>query len=329
MFSHRSILKEAWKNTIKYKYLWLLGLFASVTAIASSWEYDLLSQNFSQNIIDGSYFQLEKMFTFLDSFYKFLIGMASLFTLDIWSALNALTIIIIFLLLISSVVWLSISSQGALVNALKKILSSKKEVEISYRENITVGHKNFWPVLTLNILTKLFIYLCFLIIGIPLLLMTVKDASFLAVFYIILFIIFVPVSTGFALMMKYAISYQIFEEGGLIKSVRQAYRLFKNNWLISLEMSVILFIISFFAGLIFSLFISITIIPVFFTGLIINSIWLSFFSLFLGIALLIAFGAILSTFQVSVWTGLFYHLKKSNNGILAKAERFAMRFIKK
>jgi len=41
MFSYRVILKQALKITLKYKYLWLFGMFAALTAAGGSWEYNL------------------------------------------------------------------------------------------------------------------------------------------------------------------------------------------------------------------------------------------------------------------------------------------------
>ena len=321
MFSYRLILKQALQITLKYKYLWLFGLFAALTAAGGSWEYNLLSQGFNKNLIDSSYLQLEKILAILELIVDFGNGLIALITSSIWNVLNALTLLLLSGLLIFCFIWLSISSQGALINALKKILNGKQKTQIiSYRENLTVGHKNFWPVLMMNILIKLLITFSFFIISIPLLLLSLKDFPGLVVVYIVLFVLFVPLATGFSLMMKYAISYQIFEGYGFFKSIEKAYELFKKNWLISFEMAAILFLISFIAAIIFALSASIILLPLFITGLAINALWLTLLVTYLGIALTIFFGAILSTFQISSWTGLFFHLKEKR-GALAKLER--------
>lgn len=321
MFSYRLILKQALQITLKYKYLWLFGLFAALTAAGGSWEYNILIQGFGKNVIDSSYLQLEKILAVLDLMANFGDGLITLITSDIWSILNALTLILLTGLLLFCFIWLSISSQGALINALKNILKGKQKNQIiSYRENLTVGHKNFWPVLMMNILIKFLIVFAFFIISIPLLLLALKDVSGLAFIYVVLFVLFVPLATGFSLMMKYAISYQIFEEYGFFKSIEKAYKLFKKNWLISLEMAVILFLISFAVALVFALIASIIFLPLFITGLVINAPWLTWTIIYLVIALTIFFGALLSTFQISAWTGLFFHLKEKG-GALAKLER--------
>lgn len=321
MFSYRHLLKQAWQITWKHKYLWFFGLFAALTAAGGSWEYNLINQGLNQNIIDGSYLQLEKMISIFDLVMNFFKSLFNLILSDIWGALNALTLIIISGIFIFFAIWLGISSQGALINYLKKVLKGKKITkDFSYREHITVGHKNFWPILAMNILIKFLISFSFLIISLPLLLLALNDFDLLATIYIILFVIFVPLATSFALMMKYAISYQIFEEGGFMKSISKAYKLFRKNWLISIEMAVILFIISFIAGLIFIFALSILLIPFLITGIAINYLWLTWLITFLGVVLTIVFGAILSTFQITAWTNLFFELKEKN-GVLAKLER--------
>lgn len=321
MSFYRLILKQAWKNVFKYKYLWIFGLFAALTAAGGSWEYNVLFNGFGHNIIDSSYLYLEKLMAIFETIGNLGLGFIVLFKSGILGILSALTVLILSLTLIALVVWLAISSQGALINSLKEIIQGKNDKDnFEFRKNITVGHKNFWPVLAMNIVIKLFITAVFIIISLPLFILVFKNTFIVALIYIILFILFIPFATGFSLMMKYAISYQIFEEGGFTKSIKKAYQLFKKNWLISLEMSVVLFIISFLASIVFMILASIVLVPLFIAGLVLSSFWISYLTILLGIIALIFFGTLLSTFQISAWTGLFVELKKAN-GLLAKLER--------
>lgn len=320
MFSYRFLLKQAWQITKKYKFLWFFGLFATITAAGGSWEYSLISQLSGQNLIDGSYLQLEKIMAVFDLIGNFGSGLLSLFTNDFWSVLDAITLLIISAIIIVSFLWLAICSQGALINSLKKILTSKKKVfDANIRENMAIGNTNFWPILGLNILIKLFVGFSFFIVSLPLLILAINDNQVLPSLYVILFIIFVPLATGFSLLIKYAISYQIFEGKGFIKSLEKGVKLFKKNWLVSLEMAIILFIISFIASLAFVLFLSIFLLPIFLFGLFYSGTWLSLLALLLAIVLITIFGAILTTFQISSWTSLFVALEEK--GVLAKIER--------
>ncbi len=321
MFSYRAILKQAWQITIRFKYLWLFGLFAVLTAAGGSWEYNLINQGLGQNLVDASYFQLERIISVFEVVSSFGSGMIAMLSGDIWGLLNALTLLIISGIFLVVLVWIGVVSQGALINAVKKILTKKKSsVDISYRENIAVGNKNFWPVFGMNILIQIFVIAAFIITSLPLLLMSLKDMSGLSIAYVVLFVIFVPVATGLALLMKYAISYQIFDNLGFFKSIEKGYKLFKKNWLISVEMAVILFIVSFLASFLFATAISIALFPVLFMSVIIESTWIIWVAGFIGLALTMFFGALLSTFQITTWTNLFFILKE-NSGKLAKLER--------
>ncbi len=320
MFSYRFILKQAWQISKKFKYLWFFGLFASITAIGGSWEYSLISQGMGGNLIDNSYLNLEKLINIFDILGGIGLGMVSLFTNGFVGAMNALAILITTFVFFAAAIWIAICSQGALVNSLKNILEGKKKnTEIKIRENLTVGHRNFWPLFGLNITIQLFILFSFLIVSLPLLILALNDFSGLNILYVILFIIFIPLATGAALAIKYAVAYQVFEEKGFMKSLLKGWGLFKKNWLISLEMAVILFIVSFLAGLLFLAIVFFPLSLIFIGSLALQQIWLSYILMFLALAAVILFGSVLTTFQVSAWTGLFVELKEKN--ILAKLER--------
>jgi len=254
MLSYRNILKQAWQITKKYKYLWFFALFASVTAIGGSWEYNIISQQGGGNLIDNSYNWLEKAISVMDLIGSLGLGIVALFKSGFFGIMNGLTIIILSSALLIAAIWLGIASQGALINSLKKIIynkNRKKTIDIKIRENLVIGNKNFWPVFGLNVLIKLFVLASLFIIGLPLLILAIEDYAGLHILYIILFVIFVPLATGASLAVKYSVAYQIFDEKGFLISLYRGFKLFIKNWLVSLEMAVILFIISFFAGLLF------------------------------------------------------------------------------
>lgn len=320
MFSHRSTLKQSWGITRKYRYLWLFGLFAAITAAGGSWEYSLIAQSVGQNLIDSAYLQISRAISVMDVLNNFAYGLGSMFSSGFWNGLNALTILLFSLTVIVTLVWLGISSQGALVNALKKILGRKKSAEeIHYRENIAVGHQNFWPVLGLNIMIKLLVCFAFLLIALPLLLMSLQDSSLLGLVYVILFVLLVPLATGLSLAVKYAIAYQIFEKKGFVASLEKGFKLFIKHWLVSLEMAVLLFVISFLASLALVVVGGLFLAPIFVFGLITGALWLSFLAVFIAILIVIFFGALLSTFQITAWTSIFVSLK--DNTVIAKLER--------
>lgn len=320
MFSYRTILKQALSLSWKNKYLWLLGLFASLTIAGGSIEYQFITQSFSDGVLNSSYQGLADLLGITTILKALYLGLISLFSQNIIIILNSLSIILLALTLLAVFVWLAISSQAALVDAAKKLIIPKKKSEIaSLRATLTAGHNHFWPVLGLNILIRLLISTAFFISSLPLLFMVMSDSYVFIGIYTTLFVVFVPLAVSLSLIVKYAISYKVLEGETMIKSLEKGYALFRNNWLVSLETALILFFITLFASFFLLVAMAIVILPIFITGLIIGANWLAYLAIFIAISIIIIFGSFMTTFQITSWTNLYLHLHDSKG--LAKLER--------
>jgi len=320
MFSYRSLLKQAWNIIWKHKYLWFFGLFASLTAIGGSVEYQLIAQKFSQNLVNSSYDSLNGIILLGEILEDLYLGIIQVFQYDFWSILNAITFSLISLTLLFVFIWLAITSQAALVYKVKRILSPKKKTnDLGIRQGLTVGHQHFWTVLGLNILIKILISLAFFIISLPLLFMLLNDTSVLVVAYTILFVVFVPVAVSLSLLVKYAIAYHVLNGKPLVASLEAGWKLFKNNWLVSLEMAIILFIINFLVSLGILLLLSIFVFPLFWMSLILQMTGVIMVTLLVSLVVVVILGSGLTAFQISAWTSLFLRLEDS--GATAKLER--------
>ncbi len=320
MFSYRSILKQAWSISWNNKYLWFFGLFASLAVAGGSLEYQFLTQGMTQGMIDGSYQNLNGLLAMRDLLHNTWLGLADLINQNFIVIINTLTILLLTLTLISVFIWLAISSQAALIDSVKKIIIPKKKINLaSIRDGLTTGSQHFWSVLSLNILIKILISFSFFIISLPLLFMVLSDNYSFVVAYIILFVILVPVAVSLSLIVKYAISCRVLENKSITKSLDAAWNLFKNNWLISLEIAIVLFVISFFSSLIIIISISILFLPLLWFGIVFSITWLIFLMIFLAIVVAALFGSLFTTFQITTWTSLYLKLKE--NKVRAKLER--------
>jgi hypothetical protein len=320
MFSYRSLLKQALTIAWKQKYLWVFGLFASLVASSGSWEYKILTENLNQSMAGGSYYKLSGFLSVGEFIKNFFISFKNIFNYDLVTILNAITLLLIALIIMVVFVWLAIVCQAALVSGIKKLSNNKKKNSLlSLRLELAESNKHFWPVLGLNFLTKVLISVAFFIIGLPLLFILIKDSTTAAIIYTLLFIIFFPVATGLALMLKYAIAYNVLEKTSFVKSIKKAWQLFMKNWLVSLEMAIILFLISLlFSGLIM-LFLFLSMAPLLILGLMFKAIWLVVFVMMIAIIVIVLTGSLLTTFQIAAWTSLFLRLK--DKGVAAKLER--------
>lgn len=324
MFSYRSILKQAWDIVWKHKYLWFFGLFASLAVAGGSMEYQFLAQTFDQGLISGSYQDLTTILAIGDLCQQMWSGIINIFSQNIIVILNAFTFLLLFLLLIAIFIWLAITCQAALVDNVKKILTAKRKIPtFTIRESLAHGAHHFWSVLGLNILIKALISFAFFIASLPLLFLVISDNYAFVIVYTILFTIFVPVAVSLSLIIKYAISDCVLEDNRMITSLKNGWKLFKKNWLISLEVALLLFFISFLASFVLLLTIFIVFFPIFWLSLAFSLTWLSLIILIIGLIIIIIFGSILTSFQITAWTNLYLHLKE-NKGI-AKLERIFTR----
>lgn len=324
MFSYRSLLKQAWVITWQNKYLWFLGLFAALVTGGGAWEYQMLSQNLNQGLINGSYYQLNNVLALSDLVKNFLLGIVNLFQYDFLTILNVFSALLITTIILCFFIWLAVVSQAGLIYDIKKILNiKKKEPKLSLRESLTAGQNHFWSVLGLNLTIKIITAFIFFIISLPLLFLVIKDTAVLAIIYTILFVIFVPVFMGSSLMLNYIIAYRVLDNYSFIVSLEKGVSLFKKNWLISLEMGVILFIINFIASGLILIILSLFLLPLLLLGLILNLTWLTTLIVFFALIIVIIFGSALTAFQIATWTSLFLRLK--DKGGIAKLERLFSR----
>jgi len=325
MFSYRFLLKQAWDITWHHKYLWFLGLFATLVASGGAWEYQALSQNLNSGIVGGSYYQLNNITAISDLIKNFGLGIIDLFHQGFWTALSVLSVLLIVIIILVFFIWLAVTSQAGLINDVKEISESKKkDLQLTVSKSLTAGHHHFWTVLGLNLIIKILTAAIFFIVSLPLLFLVVEDTILLSVIYTILFVIFVPVSVGISLMINYVISYRVLDNYSFITSLDKGTSLFKKNWLVSIELGIILFIITFLASALLLLVMSIFLLPLLLLGVILNLNWLLSLVVFIAMFLVITLGAVMTTFQITTWTILFLNLK--SKGAIAKLERLFNRF---
>jgi len=162
---------------------------------------------------------------------------------------------------------------------------------------------------------------------------TLKISLSLAILYFIFFIILFAVALILAFITKYAIAFIVLKNKSLTDSIISAWTLFKNNWLVSLEMTFILFAISIIFSLAIILSVMIAAIPM--ALLFILGLWFNWFFLYvlanilfivLALAIVVIGGSFLTVFQTTAWVHLFTQLN-SKAGPESKLERVFSRVL--
>jgi hypothetical protein len=328
LYLYRPVLKKALDITRKYKSLWFFGLFAVL--VSAGGEYEIISRGLynpgEDSIINAfvvsfqSGWQEGAKLTSSNFFQNF----GQLLLKDSATVATTLFVLLFIITLTLFVVWLAVASQIALVKNASLAGKNKKATII---EGFEFANGNFWPVLIIVACLKIVLFVLFGILGWELW-MLYGSGIWGSVLYVLSFIFFVVITLIIAFVFKYQTFYILLKRQKFIPALKSASRLFTGNWLISLEMALIMFgvyllaaalcvfILTLFAG------IPIVIIPIYLVALPAVLKWLiSGVALVAMLALILLITAIMTTFQWAGWVALFERLEGGEE--VSKLERIS------
>ncbi len=242
---YRDILKRAWYFLWQHPWLWLFGVFVSITAGIG--EYTAVLSSLNRLIRELNIVVALKRVIYTQELDYLVSGFRHLLaqpvTLTVIMATAVLAIVLFF-------IWLITISQIGLVEAAGRLGRGES---VSFGSSLQSGISNFWSVLWLNILTKLLIYLLLVVSILPFLisfLVRPEDGWGFSWLILISFFIFVPLSLILVFVVRYAIAYVVLEKDPWWVALERGINLFFRNWLISLEMSIILAVIYLALGIV-------------------------------------------------------------------------------
>jgi hypothetical protein len=318
------VFKRGYQVVKHNKFLWFFGFFAAF--LGAGGEFESLLKNYS-SITDTS----NQIFSW-ESFLRagllgsFISNIGSLFSSYPFQSILVLLLIVLIgllLLLLANV------SQIALFSTASKYSKNQK---VTFREAWREGYKYIGSVLVINIIVKVVLYVLFILIAVPLVSWFILHNSTLAgvIFVIVIFFVFIPLSIIISFIIKYAIAYIVIEGKKAWEGVRLGWQLFLANWLVSLEMALIVLLIGVSVGLVMMVVIGLAAIPFILIG-----IAMLFFDSVVGFAVVVVIATILFivigafmgsmyvAYQYSAWTLLFQKLVEE------KAQSKIMRFFNK
>ncbi len=234
---YRNILKQAWTLTWRNKYLWWFGIFAAL--IGNGGELEILFNNSGANPNQALFPAWQRIASTGVFSRHTLANIGNLLKQDTLNIILVLISCLIVLAIFLFLVWLVVVAQAAAVNNSAAIIKQKKH---NFKDGLDSGMLNFWPVLVLNIIVRVVIYILLVVISLPVIF---YQGNFSAnLFYIIALVIILPVAIILSFIMKYAVAYAVINKSRVAAAIKQSWRLFRNNWLISFEMAVMLFFIN-------------------------------------------------------------------------------------
>jgi hypothetical protein len=323
MFSYRTVLGSAWTITKQHKKLWIFGFLAFL--LSAGGEYQIMTKIINEDYGAGVYSQMMSSSNMMTT--SFWSDLSRVCVSDPRTGLAILMLTILMAALCFAVLWICVKAQIALVKWTKIYYNAKnKDKKVSVWEEISKYDYNFWRVLALNITIKIAISLLFALLSIPLIFLYFKDSNLAILVYTLFFIVFLPLAISISLIVKYAIAEVVLEKKSFVSSLESAWKLFFDNWLLSLEMAILLFLINFLIGLIGIFILSVVVLPIILTLIIFNLILPLYIITIFSFLVLVVIAAALMTFQTSTWTLLFMELQGS--GARAKIERIFNKTLK-
>jgi len=302
---YRQIIHQAWMIAWRNKFLWIFGFFAAF--LINGGVYDLVVKMLSRTTwLSVSWQSLTQ-----DPLSNVPL-VHDLFLKNIYLSNVGYIALVVFVILFALIfICLSVIGQGSLIFSIQSLLKKKK----INRDVIDVGLFKFWPVLGVNILLKIALFLLIIFITFPLALLLSQNILLNTLLHLVSYLIFIPLAIIFYLMAILACCYIVLRKKKLLTSIALAWDLFRRNWLICLELGFLLFVISFLVGLamllIFLVF-SVPIILLFLAALALQSevayLVILFLSIFIIFVIVILGGSFVTAFQYSSWVLLFERL---------------------
>jgi hypothetical protein len=307
MYTYRQILKQAFKIAWQNPSLWFFGLFVSILGGAGELEVLLGSSGFSRQGALFSFWQgLAQGGLFSTEGIK---GLSlALVTNPLY--LIALALVLLIILGLSAlIIWLLIVSQSALVGQAINITNKNK---LSWHQSFQFGLVKFWPVLGLNALMRAVIWFLFVLLGFLAFLRFPGST----VIFIFGFIIFLSLIVIISFITKYAICGVVLKDWQFKSSIKSAWELFTRNWLLSLEIAVILFLI--YVVVNFLLFFFLSLIFFYIVSTYLKLLSLVFLSFLILVLILLFAQIILAIFSWSTWAIVFKLLTGQETKLISR-----------
>ncbi len=306
MSLYRDIIAKALTVSWRAKYLWVLAFFAVLAGSTS--EYELVFSG--SDSLSGQ----STLVGFLRALYekRLLLDMTT-GAQEFFGVHTALSILVILLalLVVAFVIWLVLTAQGALVAGLGKLLTGG---QTDFVQSFAKGMKMFTRVFMVNLLFRGSTVLMLLVLAVPFAVAYIRTGGLVynSLYILLSYIILVPVTVILSFIVKYAVTYIAVRDQRWRQAFANGWRIFIKNWLVSIEVAFLLFIIHLVLSLIL-------VFTLFMLGLPTNPAGLVVFFVIVAV-----YASILSTFQYATWVQLFFGLEAGivKSKILRMTERW-------
>ena len=310
--TYRQTLAHAWDVVWHNKTLWILGLFAAL--LGQFGFSDIFGKIWSMTDISAT------------GGWNFLLPTIKLnFPGDVWSTLGIFWISIICVSILAFLVFLAVTSQGALISYAADWFKSKKHQKFSKPWGRSLKH--FWSIFLINLLRKVLLVLSLALFGLTLnyfiFSQNLPQGFVLALSLVVILFLSLFVS----IISVYALCALVIDGKGARAAVAKAWDVFSHHTLVSLEVGIILMLLNILLVVAIAAGAFLAFLPAILIWLaagLTNTIVLAAIGFYLGIFLWLAFiiliAGFFNAFTTSAWVFLF--MKMHKEGINSRIVHF-------
>lgn len=311
---YRQALHDAWELAWHHKLLWVYGLFAAFLGQLGLTEL-LTKVGLASSTYALYPAWLKAPSLLFDSSVSVLVRLP----LEEWTWFFCLLFILFgfFLLL----VFVSVSSQGALIRAAAQHAKKKKLPSIS--DAWASGVKHFWRLFFINLFKKGLLILLAVVVGWGALNAVNLPGNLDVLLFVILFLLCMVAGLVLSFLALYAGGYVVVEEYPLFKSIKSAWELFLSHWLVSIEVSLLVLLLNVMMGIfvlaIFVLLFLPSLLTSYLAFLAGSASWLLGITIitdFVFVLFIILLGSVFTVLITSLWTYLF--MKMHHEGVKSR-----------
>lgn len=311
---YKIIFKKAVALTWKNKLFWFLGLFTIL--FSTSVEVEMVNNFFGQN--KYNVYNFRSLFDILN--FKSGSLLQQSFVNNQAAFMKVLGYFLIILVVL--VLLLALAS-------LVQVMIVKTTVQNLKNEGKIIKKYYFWPqnknetflvlkTAFLNFCLKIAINLLLFIIILPVL-FNPNQNPISGWLYVVLFIIFFPLSIVLAFIIRYMLVYTIIDNLSLKAGINKGWETFKNNWLVSIEMALLMFLTNIAGSLILVYIILALVNPLTFLAYLVAKFVSQAFFLYIfgfiyifALALFALGSSWLSVFNINAWVALINRFNKKD-----------------
>lgn len=299
--------KSAWDFVWKNKVLVVFGIFAAF--LGQFGIVDFLSK---LGLITGD---TGRYFNSIASVGLQMGEFATRIAFSLESKMLAYFLIMIFVGLMSVFIFIAAVSQGAIIYSIKQSIK-RKPIDITKAWH--VGSANFWRLFFIHFFKKIALTLVSIIIGLSAYAALTLPSLVNNLFFLIMFLIFSFAGLVLSFVTIYTSIYVIVEKYSIDEAFSAAWVLFKNHWIVSFEVGILLLVFNLFLGVFAALGFVLLVLPailIWFVVILIggNEIVLTagfIAGLMVFTMYLMLVGALFTIFTTYIWTYVFMKMNK-------------------